>query len=71
MPQRNLPAPGGPIEVPCNGGSVPVTEDATVNIPMLQFESRFECGNLRKAIQVGRLNYNISITLIRVEMLQV
>ena len=24
----------------------------TVNIPILQFESRIECGNLRKAIQV-------------------
>ena len=31
----------------------------TVNIPILQFESRFECGNLRKAIQVRFNLFNL------------
>ncbi|XP_063679961.1 cytosolic carboxypeptidase 1-like isoform X2 [Bolinopsis microptera] len=31
----------------------------TVNIPILQFESRHECGNLRKAIQVRIFEYDL------------
>ncbi|XP_046403035.1 cytosolic carboxypeptidase 1-like isoform X2 [Ischnura elegans] len=32
------------------------------NVSHLKFESRFECGNLRKAIQTGPLEYNLILT---------
>ncbi|KAG8232055.1 hypothetical protein J437_LFUL012006 [Ladona fulva] len=32
------------------------------NVPHLNFESRFECGNLRKVIQTGPLEYNLILT---------
>ena len=49
-----------------NSTNHPMTEEcsstATVNIPILDFESRFECGNLRKAIQVCPYHVYISCT---------